>query len=134
VRDIAYKHAIINAVKHGGKADLKAVVSKIVAELPEIRKNIREYIEVIKITVEEVNRLPIEEQLKIAKENWPELLEEKREEREKELPPLKGAIQGKVVTRLAPNPDFPLHLGNARPALLSYWYAKIYRWKDDSEI
>jgi glutamyl-tRNA synthetase len=129
VRDIAYKHAIINAVKHGGKADLKAVVSKIVAELPEIRKNIREYIEVIKITVEEVNRLPIEEQLKIAKENWPELLEEKREEREKELPPLKGAIQGKVVTRLAPNPDFPLHLGNARPALLSYWYAKIYSGK-----
>ncbi|MCC6053680.1 MAG: glutamate--tRNA ligase family protein, partial [Desulfurococcaceae archaeon] len=129
LREVAYKHAIINAVKHGGRADLKAVISKIVAEVPEVKKSIKEYMDIIKSTVDEVNKLPLEEQLKIARENWPDLLEEKREEREKELPPLKGAIHGKVVTRLAPNPDFPLHLGNARPALLSYWYAKMYNGK-----
>jgi glutamyl-tRNA synthetase len=129
LREVAYKHAIINAVKHGGRADLKAVISKIVAEVPEVKKSIKEYMDVIKSTVDEVNKLSLEEQLKIARENWPDLLEEKREEREKELPPLKGAIHGKVVTRLAPNPDFPLHLGNARPALLSYWYAKMYNGK-----
>jgi len=129
VREVAFKHAIINAVRHGGKADFKAVVSKIVAELPEIRKNVREYIEIIKSTVEDVNKLTYEEQVKIARENWPDLLEERREEREKELPPLRGAIEGRVITRLAPNPDFPLHLGNARPALLSYWYARMYNGK-----
>ncbi|MGC8982412.1 MAG: glutamate--tRNA ligase [Desulfurococcaceae archaeon] len=129
LREAAYKHALINAVKHGGKADLRAVVSKIAAELPEVRKELRNYIDAIKSIVEEVNKLPLEEQLKTVKANWPEALEEKAAEYKKELPQLPGAIEGKVVTRLAPNPDFSLHLGNARPALLSYWYAKAYRGK-----
>ena len=129
VREVSFKHAVINAIKHGGKADLKAVVSKVVRELPEIRGKIRECMEIIKSAVEEVNRLTYEKLEKIARENWPELLEERHVEREKVLPPLRGAVEGKVVTRLAPNPDFPLHLGNARPALLSYWYAEMYRGK-----
>ncbi len=129
IREVTYKHALINAVKHGGKADLKAVVSKIAAELPEARRNLRDYMEYIKSIVEEVNKLTLEEQLKIVSTNWPEALEEKTQEFKKELPPLPNAIEGKVVTRLAPNPDFSLHLGNARPALLNYWYAVAYRGK-----
>jgi len=129
VREVSFKHAVINAAKHRGKADLKAVVSKVVGELPEIRGKIRDCMEIIKSAVEEVNRLTYEELERIARENWPELLEERHVEREKVLPPLRGAVEGKVVTRLAPNPDFPLHLGNARPALLSYWYAEMYRGK-----
>ncbi|MEM0001304.1 MAG: glutamate--tRNA ligase [Desulfurococcaceae archaeon] len=126
VREVAYKHALVNAVKHGGKADLKAVVSKIAAEIPEARRNMKFYMEIIKSIVEEVNKLSLDEQEKIVRSNWPELLEEKSREYKKELPPLPGAIEGRVVTRLAPNPDFSLHLGNARPALLNYWYAKMY--------
>ncbi|MEM4717271.1 MAG: glutamate--tRNA ligase [Desulfurococcaceae archaeon] len=129
IREVAYKHAIINAVKHMGKADLKAVVSKIAAELPEARGALRSLMDFVKNIVEEVNKLDFEEQLKIARTNWPELIEEKTIEYKKELPPLPSAIEGKIVTRLAPNPDFTLHLGNARPALLNYWYAKIYRGK-----
>jgi len=129
VREVSFKHAVINAAKHRGKADLKAVVSKVVGELPEIRGKIRDCMEIIKSAVEEVNRLTYEELERIARENWPELLEERHVEREKVLPPLRGAVEGKVITRLAPNPDFPLHLGNARPALLSYWYAEMYRGK-----
>ncbi|MEM0003936.1 MAG: glutamate--tRNA ligase [Desulfurococcaceae archaeon] len=129
VREVAYKHALLNAIKHGGKADLKAVVSKVAAELPEARKNMKLYMDVIKNVVETVNKLGFSEQVKIVKSNWPELLEEKPQEYKKELPPLPGALEGKVVTRLAPNPDFSLHLGNARPALLNYWYAKMYNGK-----
>lgn len=129
VREVAYKHALLNAVKHGGKADLKAVTSKVAGEVPEIRKNMKDFIDLIKNVIEEVNKLPIDEQLRIVRENWPELIEEKPQEFRKELPPLPNAVEGRVVTRLAPNPDFSLHLGNARPALLNYWYAKIYKGK-----
>lgn len=128
VREVAYKHALINAAKHGGKADIKAVTSKVVGEVPEIRRSVKEYIQLIQQVVEEVNKLSLEEQVRIIRENWPELLEEKREGvREKRLPPLPNAEEGRVITRFAPNPDYTIHLGNARPALLSYWYAEQYR-------
>ncbi|WP_448578825.1 glutamate--tRNA ligase [Thermosphaera sp.] len=127
VREVGFKHALLNAVKYNGRADLKAVTSKIIGELPEVRSVLREYIDVIKNIVEEVNKLPLEKQLEIVRSNWPELLEEKKEVREKELPPLPNAVEGAVVTRFAPNPDYTIHLGNARPALLSYWYASMYK-------
>jgi glutamyl-tRNA synthetase len=127
VREVGFKHALLNAVKYDGRADLKAVTSKIIGELPEIRSVLREYIDVIRSIVEEVNKLPLEKQLEIVRSNWPELLEEKKEVREKELPPLPNAVEGAVVTRFAPNPDYTIHLGNARPALLSYWYAVMYK-------
>ncbi len=129
VRETAYKHALLNAVKHEGKPSLKAVVAKVVGEIPEIRKHIREIIEVIQEVVNEVSKLTLEEQIRIIEKEWPELLSEERKEEKKELPPLPGALPGKVVTRFAPNPDYVIHLGNARPALLSYWYAEKYKGK-----
>ncbi len=129
VRETAYKYALLNAVKHEGKPSLKAVVAKVVGEIPEIRKHIREIIEVIREVVNEVSKLTLEEQIKIIKKEWPELLSEERKEEKKELPPLPGALPGRVVTRFAPNPDYVIHLGNARPALLSYWYAEKYKGK-----
>ncbi len=129
VRETAYKYALLNAVKHEGKPSLKAVVAKVVGEIPEIRKHIREIIDVIREIINEVSKLTLEEQIKIIKKEWPELLSEERKEEKKELPPLPGALPGKVVTRFAPNPDYVIHLGNARPALLSYWYAEKYKGK-----
>ncbi len=129
VRETAYKYALLNAVKHEGKPSLKAVVAKVVGEIPEIRKHIREIIEVIREVVNEVSKLTLEEQIKIIKKEWPELLSEERKEEKKELPPLPGALPGRVITRFAPNPDYVIHLGNARPALLSYWYAEMYKGK-----
>ncbi len=127
LRETAYRHALLNAVKHGGKAQLKPVVAKVIAEIPEIRSSIREAIPVIREVVEEVNRLSYEEQVSILKKEYPELLEERpRGEEEKKLPPLPGAEKGRVKTRFAPNPDYTIHLGNARAAMLSYWYAEMY--------
>jgi len=126
VRETAYKHALLNAYKHGGKADLKAVLSKIIGEIPEIRSSVRLIIDDVKKIIDEVNSMDLETQRRIIEKNWPDQLVEKREREEKKLPPLPNAEMGKVVTRLAPNPDYTIHLGNARPALLSYWYAEMY--------
>ncbi|MEM4867029.1 MAG: glutamate--tRNA ligase, partial [Sulfolobales archaeon] len=130
VKEVALKHALKNSIDHGGKALESAVVSKVLGELPEFRRYAKQVVEVVKEVVSFVNTLPVEEQIKIVKEKFPELFEEtKHVERrgEKALPPLPGVDKHRgVKTRFAPNPDFYIHLGNARPALLSYEYAKEY--------
>ncbi|MEM1623232.1 MAG: glutamate--tRNA ligase [Sulfolobales archaeon] len=130
VKEVALKYALKNSIDHGGKALESAVVSKVLGELPEFRRYAKQVVEVVKEVVSFVNTLPVEEQIKIVKEKFPELFEEtKHVERrgEKALPPLPGVDKHRgVKTRFAPNPDFYIHLGNARPALLSYEYAKEY--------
>ncbi len=125
LENILLKHALANAVKYGGKASLKAVVSKVFAEAPELRKDARRVVEEAKRVIEKVNSMKPEEQRRLLEEMWPGALEERRKEERKGLPPLPGVnATGLVVTRFAPNPDFVLHLGSARPAILSYYYAK----------
>lgn len=130
VREVALRHALKNSIEHGGKALESAVTSKVLGELPELRKHAKRVAEVVRDVVSFVNALTLEEQLKLAKERFPELFEETRQIRRKEergLPPLPGVNKYKTVkTRFAPNPDFYIHLGNARPALLSYEYAREY--------
>ncbi|AKA73435.1 glutamate--tRNA ligase [Saccharolobus solfataricus] len=129
LRETIYKYALQNAVKHNGKAETGPVMSKIIAERPELRSNAREIVKIIKEIIEQVNSLTLEQQLTEIKAKYPELLEEKKhEEKRKVLPPLPN-VKGQVVTRFAPNPDGPLHLGNARSAILSYEYAKMYNGK-----
>ncbi len=130
VYELALKHAVYNAYKHGGKAEFKVVVSKIAAENPDLRKRMREVIPIIRKAVEDANKMSLEEQEKFLRENYPELLEEKKEEKKEGLPPLPDVERFKVVkTRFAPNPDFVIHLGNARPAILSHEYARMYNGK-----
>jgi len=130
IRELALKYALQNAVFHDGRAELKAVVSKVIAEKPEVRGVIREIIPLIKEVIDEVNSMSIDEQKRILHEKYPELMVKKIVKEKKKLPPLPNVEKyGKVVTRFAPNPDFVLHLGNARPAVLSYEYARMYGGK-----
>ncbi len=131
IRELALKYALLNAVKHEGKAQLGPVISKIIGEKPEYRKIAKKIAKIVSEIVEEVNKKSLDEQRRILEEKWPELLTERRKvEKKAELPPLPNVEKYKVIkTRFAPNPDFVLHLGNARPALLSYEYAVKYKGK-----
>lgn len=131
IKEIVLKHALKNSIDHGGRALESAVISKVLGDLPGLRKHARQVAEVVRDVVGFVNSLTLEEQVKLARERFPELFEEVKQVKrgeEKTLPPLPGVDKYKTVrTRFAPNPDFYIHLGNARPALLSYEYAKEYR-------
>jgi len=124
------KAAILNAVRHDGKADAKAVLGNLLGDNPELRSRARELVNVVEQVVEEVNSTPAERLMEIVNERWREELTKERMEEKRELPPLPNAQKYRViVTRIAPNPDFVLHIGNARAAILSHDYARMYKGK-----
>jgi len=130
IRKEIRKIALQNAFEHEGKTQDKIVLAKILGTKPEFRSKIKEIVGNITEIVSAVNQISFEEQRKEIKENFPEILipKEKIEEREG-LPPLKGAEQGKVITRFPPEPNGYPHIGHAKAAIINAEYAKMYGGK-----
>ncbi|MCV0430593.1 glutamate--tRNA ligase [Nitrosopumilus sp.] len=124
------KMSLQNAFEHGGETRDKIILGKILGTKPEFRSKVKEISPEISEIVASVNQLSSEEQEKEIKENFPELLtpKEKIEEREG-LPELKGAEQGKVITRFPPEPNGYPHIGHAKAAIINSEYAKMYGGK-----
>ncbi len=129
IKKVVKKWALDNARKYKGKANQGAVISKIINEIPEIKTKLKEIMPEIAGIIKEVNSLGIEKQIKELEKIAPELLEEKKKTEEKKLKPLPKAVKGKVVTRMAPSPSGPLHIGHAFVLSLNSEYAKKYDGK-----
>ena len=127
MQDIIKKHALLNAVEYGGKANAQAVMGKVIAEKPELKNDMatvgRETAKIVK----EINSWPLEKQKKEL-EKFGKIKKEEKVEREG-LPPLPNAEMGKVVTRLPPEPSKYNHIGHALSFLINYMYAKMYKGK-----
>ncbi|KYH42708.1 MAG: glutamyl-tRNA synthetase [Candidatus Bathyarchaeota archaeon B63] len=129
VEEAIRRIALENAIKHGGRAELRPVLGRLLAENPDLRRRIREISSLAENIVKKINLLTLEQQIETARRLWPMLLREEREriEEEKKLPPLPNVERyGEVVTRFAPNPDCVLHIGSARAIILSHEYARMY--------
>ncbi len=132
------KVALLNAISFGGKANPKAVAGKVLGSIPEARKDVRATMKLIEEICSQINSMPVEEQNAEAAKLKISVPEKKAVEGKKALPPLEGAVKGKIVMRMAPNPNGPLHIGHSRMAILNDEYTKMYNGKlilrfDDSD-
>ena len=128
-KELALKYALQNAVFYNGRANAGAVMGKILAEQPGLRAKASELGKEVAAVVRDVNKLKPEEQRRKL-ESIDDSMLERKEKVQALLPPLEGAVMGKVVTRFAPAPSGPLHLMHVLRALgLSYEYARKYKGK-----
>lgn len=128
IRKVALINAIANRLKYG-HAKVEPVVNKVFGEFKEFRQYAKEIVAIVKDVIDYVNSLSMDNLKKLANE-LSIAIEDEHKVEIKTLPPLPNLETWKtIVTRFAPNPDFPIHLGNARAAILSYVYAKMYKGK-----
>ena len=129
----AEEHALYNAVKHEGEADVGAVIGPLMGENPEFREHGDAVPDVVSPVVERVNSLGPEERRERLTELAPERLEELEAEPEAEertLPDLPNVDAfDEVRMRCAPNPNGPWHVGHARmPAVIGTYKERYDGW------
>ncbi|MGQ9530520.1 MAG: glutamate--tRNA ligase [Candidatus Bathycorpusculaceae bacterium] len=130
LKEAIRKIALLNAIRHEGKAQTGPVIGKILGEKPELKIKVKEISALVNAIVQEVNLLSLKEQKRIVEEKWPETQVKEKIEEKKRLPPLPNVENYvQVVTRFSPNPDCVLHLGSARAIILCHEYARMYKGK-----
>lgn len=127
LKNLVYKYALQNAVKHKGTAQNGAVIGMIMSSHPEFRKESREVSKTVGEVVAKINTMNSDEQVKELEKLGGMVVEEKKVAPKglADLPDVKE----KVALRFAPNPSGPLHIGHARAAILNNEYVKKYGGK-----
>jgi glutamyl-tRNA synthetase len=129
INELLLKYALQNAVKYRGKADASAIIGKIIQENPKLKSRAKEISKQAAEIVKKVNNIPLIEQVSELERIAPEMLEEKKHEKQEVALPELPNIRGKIVMRLAPFPSGALHIGNAKTYLLNALYAEKYNAK-----
>ena len=119
---------VVAAIKYNGKANLGAIIGKIINENPDAKNDMKSLSKETSEVIKKVNSMLLAKQIEELKNIAPEMLEEKKIVEERKLPELPN-VKGNVVLRIAPYPSGPLHIGNAKQVIINDEYVKIYKGK-----
>ncbi len=133
VREAAERHALFNALKHGGEAQVGAVMGPLMAEHAEFREHGDAVPGLVAPVVEAVNDLDDAARRERLEQLAPELAAELDAEPAADAHPLpdlpNAEAYDQVRMRLAPNPNGPWHLGHARmPAVIGTYKQRYDGW------
>lgn len=128
---IALKLALQNAYKYGKAPQAGAVMGKLLGTNPGLKAQAKELMPIVNQVLAEVGAMSPDEVKARLQGIAPELIEElhAKKETRKGLPELDTSGVGpgrKVTLRIAPNPNGPPSLGNARGIIVNHEYARMY--------
>jgi glutamyl-tRNA synthetase len=127
VKKLALQLALENASKFG-KAKSSIIVGHMLARDPSLKQRLEEVTKIADEACQEVNSMSLEQiKYKLQELGPPTPVKREPKKHELELPP-NPEIPGYIL-RFAPNPDGPLTLGNASPAILCSFFANKYKGK-----
>ncbi|MDV3293529.1 MAG: glutamate--tRNA ligase, partial [Nitrososphaerales archaeon] len=124
--DFAEMSALANAVKHGAKAEVGAVMSKVLGEFPDLRPRAAELGKEVSAVVKRVNSMSGAEQANLLGRKYPEAARPKEKEGRAGLPPLPNAVKGKAAFRLPPEPSGFMTIGHAMAFTINSLYREMY--------
>jgi glutamyl-tRNA synthetase len=119
----------MNAKRHGGRAEMGAVMSKVLGEFPDVRSRASEVAKEVKQVVERVNSMSAADQADLLARRYPGAETPKGKEGRVGLPPLPNAVNGKLVVRLPPEPSGFMTIGHAMASTVNYLYKEEYDGK-----
>ncbi len=120
------KAALINAIGHSGKAELGAVVGRVLAESPDLRSKAGLVTREAGMIVKRVNALALHEQERALAEKHPGAETRVEKEGRVGLPPLPNAVKGSTAFRLPPEPSGFMTIGHAMAFTINYLYKEQY--------
>ena len=125
-RAVVEKAALLNATKHNGKAEVGAVIGRVLAEVPGLRSKVGAVSEESALVVKRINSMTLEDQAKVLEQKFPGLEEPEEKEGREGLPPLPNVVKGKAAFRIPPEPSGFMTVGHAMAFTINYLYREQY--------
>jgi glutamyl-tRNA synthetase len=123
--------ALSNALEHEGVPRAGPILSRILGNAPELKPQAHQIEAAVDSVLSEIAPLSRAEQQRLLAALGGAETVERRPDRTVtgDLPPLPGAVPGKVILRMAPFPSGALHIGSARMVFINDYYRRRYQGK-----